>query len=279
MLGTRHSDYGAEELKREYNRDLGNALAISIALHLALIFFLWVSIDPKAVEPVDTHLQDLSWMVDTSAVQTISLEAFGEMKMGGGGGGLKNKAPEEKSTKGLPEAEPDPAPKEVKKAKPDLIALRTPPKVHIVNHEPERPQAPSHKDTAKRNPAVIGPTGDHPLGTGERTAGGTGGAGVGFGSGSGAGPGYALNGFGNRGWLVRPTAKYPENAQSTGAVTLRFTAQPNGDITNIVPVKQADQALVQSAINGLKRAKARPLPDGLPQVPQNYVITYTFDLR
>jgi TonB family protein len=221
-------------------------------------------------------------MIDTTTTQRNTLESFGEMKMGGAGGSLEHKEEQQgESVKGMPEAEPAPTPTKEKNPKQDLIALKNPPKVHVVKNEPQPPKspAPSHRDSTRESPAVIGPQGDHPLGTGEKPSGGTGGGGIGFGAGTGVGPGYAVNGFGNRGWLVRPTAKYPDNAQSTGAVTLRFTAQPNGDITNITPVKQASPALVQAAMAGLRKARARPLPDGFPQVPQSYMITYTFDLK
>ncbi len=281
MPGLGHSDYGAAELKREYNRDLGNALAVSIALHIGVLFFLNVTADPEK-KPVDTRLADLTWMVDTSMSQPIHLESFGDTKYqpGGGGGNLETKAPEGKSIKGHPQAEPPKeAPKETKKPTNDLIAVKNPPKVRVVDRDPEPPNtgvAP-RKDTSSSTPSVIGAKGDHPLGTGDKPAGGTGGPGIGHGSGSGVG--YNVGGYGNRGWLVAPTAKYPDGAQSTGAVVLKFTAQPNGDITNIVPVKQADQALVRAAINGLKRARARPIPDALPQVPQSYVITYSFDIK
>jgi TonB family protein len=84
--------------------------------------------------------------------------------------------------------------------------------------------------------------------------------------------------MGTRGWIVRPSAKYPEGSTATGNVVLRFSVMPNGDVTNITPIKRADAALVNAAVAGLRRARARALPDEAPQAPQTATITYTFRL-
>src|SRR5690606_19493802 len=104
--------------------------------------------------------------------------------------------------------------------------------------------------------------------TGDKPAGGSGGVGVGFAS-----------GFGSRGWVVPPRAKFPDGVNATGTVVLRFTVLPNGDITGVSAVKRTNEALVNAAIAGLRRAKARPLPADAPQVPQQATIPFIFELH
>jgi TonB family protein len=85
-------------------------------------------------------------------------------------------------------------------------------------------------------------------------------------------------GIGGRGWLRHPksSARYPEGASGTGRVVLSFTVLPNGTITNIRPVSSADPALQRAAINALKSAKAKPLPEDSPQEAHSHTIPFNF---
>jgi TonB family protein len=133
---------------------------------------------------------------------------------------------------------------------------------------PTQPSAPLDRDSLK-NLRDRGSNGSIAGG-----ADGTGSHGIG-----GQGTGSITDGLGTRGWAVRARANYPEGSNATGAVTLRFTVLPNGEITNITPAKRADQALVSAAISGLKRARANPLPESVAQVPQQGWVTFTFTLK
>jgi outer membrane biosynthesis protein TonB len=64
-----------------------------------------------------------------------------------------------------------------------------------------------------------------------------------------------------------------------GSVRLAFTVMPNGEITNIVPVKKANPTLLAEAIRRLNGAKVKPLPSSVPQLTVRWALTFNFELR
>ncbi len=255
--------YGAVDLKRLYNKHLGAALATSVVLHV-LVILLFVDGSETEERPTRTlRLPDLP-RVDTTWTE---IRMAPPVKYSGteGGGSPESNEPVGHSSKGRPDATPDRS-----HDRPDPnrnTIVKNPDRVHLVRNEPKPPHvAGDTRDTAKVT-NTSGTNGQNVRGSGDKPAGGGGGVGVGFGV------------IGSRGWVVKPRASYPSGSTATGTVTLRFTVLPNGDITNITPVKRADNELVSAAVSGLRRAKARPLPDGVDQISQTYVIPFKFGLE
>ena len=257
--------YGAVELKRVYNKNLLIALGISVALHGAVIGYYLAGTD-KTVLPPKIALDDLpAPRSDTNWSVPVTLT-----KPQGGGGSPDVDKPLGRASKGAPNATPDRTKDNVDKSR--SVIINNPDKIRPVEKEPTPPKvAGNTRDTsAKSN--VIGANGQNPNGVGDKPTGGKGGPGIGVGVG-------AATGLGNRGWVVRPHASYPKGLNATGTVTLRFTVMPNGDIVNITPIKRADEALVKAAMDGLRRAKALPLPRDAPQITQVAAIPFTFELK
>jgi TonB family protein len=256
--------YGAVELKRVYNRNLLIALGISVVLHGAVIgYYLFGGDDTADPNPKivldDLRRPDTNWSIPVTLT-----------KPQGGGGSPDVDKPLGRASKGAPNATPDRAHDNADKDR--SVIIRNPDKIRPVDREPAPVKIVGNtRDTSTRS-NVTGTNGQNPNGVGDKPAGGSGGPGIGVGVG-------AATGLGSRGWVVRPHASYPGGLNATGTVMLRFTVLPNGDITNITPIKRADQALVNAAIAGLRRAKARPLPDNVPQIAQVATIPFTFELK
>lgn len=256
----------SNDLKGTYNRNLAIAFLISVGLHLVLIGFVFLSESEDenpgriALAPIPPPRSDTNWSLP------ISLAEPKKYDEGAGGGSPDVDAPVGPAQKGRPDATPDRSRNRVDKTRSTIV--KNPDKVRAVEKEPKPADVAGDMRDTSRKTNVVGTKGQNPNGTGDRPAGGSGGVGVGF-----------ANGIGGRGWVVRPRASYPSGINSTGTVVLRFMVMPNGDITNITPVKRADESLVKAAISGLRRAKARPLPEGVPQVPQQATIPFTFELH
>lgn len=222
----------------------------------------------------------------TCAAPTEPPEEMVEITWGGSGGLPGVDAPIGPTPKGEPDASPrQPTPntaprKEPEKIKTPVTKSPSTEKIPATEEKPEEPKKPSSStDTPARDPADNSNSSDKPSnngsqvgrpdGTGDRPAGGSGGA----------TSGYSVGGLGSRRMTRGAGARYPEGSNSQGTVVLRFTVLPNGSITNITPVKRADAALVNAAMAGLRKAKFAPLPDNAPQESQSGTITYRFELR
>lgn len=262
-LGHQRADYGAADLKRLYNKHLAVAFATSVILHALVALPFIDQSEPDQDLPRRLRLPDLP-RVDTTWTE---ITVAPPVKNTGheGGGSPESNEPVGHASKGRPDVTPDRS-----HDRPDPnrnTIVKNPDRIHVVKNEPKPPHvAGNTRDTSKPS-NTVGSSGQNTHGVGDRPAGGSGGVGVGFGV------------IGSRGWLVKPRASYPSGSTATGTVTLRFTVLPNGDITNITPVKRADHDLVNAAVSGLRRAKARPLPDGVDQIAQTYVIPFKFGLE
>ena len=268
--------HGGGGLRWVYNRHLAQGLAVSILAHLALIggYALFGS-SPSEGEAGSIRLPSLAEPIHDTLSLPMRLTKL-HVTNGGGGGSREVDKPEGAAKKGLPDA----APKlDVKSPSKDSRATpKNPTKITVAKEPKNNPVATtSNRDSANDKSANYGQTGQHPDGKGEKLAGGSGGPGVG--SGKGGGVGVGDGGLGGRGWIRRPSATYPAGANASGQVVLSFTVLPNGTITNIVPVRKADPALVKAAIASLKNAKAKPLSDDDPQIAQKSQIPYTFSLK
>jgi TonB family protein len=259
--------YGSVELKKSYNRNLLIGMGISLLLHGLVIGFYVIS-GQKEAPPRDLTL---AMMPDPRKPDTAWYTIMGDpnpakKKPGPDGGGEPDAdAPIGRTQKGDKNAVPDHTRDHVDKTR--SVDYKNPGNVKPALKDPKPPSlAGDTRDTSK-NVGITGTRGQSPNGTADKPGRGSGGVGVGFAS-----------GMGGRGWVVKPRASYPAGLNSEGVVQLRFTVLPNGMITNIVPVKRADAALVRAAISGLQRAKARPLPSDAPQVAQVATIPFSFEL-
>lgn len=259
--------YGAPELQATYPRRLLVSAAISIALHLIVVGLLfWFRDSPAIRSPFTAYHRP-----DTLTLP-ITLMDLGPA--GGGGGSPDRTEPVGSAKKGSPDANPT-LPKQTASLAPKQIG-----NVKVVADATKKVTGTDKaiRDTTKRTEHAGGEPGQHSKGSGDKTTSGSGGEGSGRGTGSGVGD-FAAEGMGGRGWTVRPTARYPDNADISGSVKLRFTVLPDGSISNITPIRSPNKALLDAAIAGLRRARARTLPATSPQLPQQATITYSFVLK
>lgn len=268
--------HGGGGLRWVYNRHLAQGLAVSVLAHVVLIgSYVLFGSAPDGGMTSGVRLPSLPVPQYDTTMIPMRLTKL-NVRSGGGGGSPEVDKPLGAAKKGLRDA----APKLDEKApsKEGRAVSKNPTKITVAK-EPKNDPVPttSRRDSANERSANYGRSGQHPDGTGEKLAGGSGGTGVGTGTGGGVGVGDG--GLGGRGWIRRPSAKYPSGANASGQVVLSFTVLPNGTVTNVVPVRKADPALVQAAIASLKSAKAQPLPEDVPQIPQSGKIPYTFSLK
>lgn len=260
--------YGAPELQATYPRRLLIGAIVSIALHmLVLTIFFGFRDSPAMRSPFAAYQHP-----DTLSLP-ITLMDLGPT--GGGGGSPDRTEPIGQAIKGSPDANPT-LPKQTASLAPKQIG-----KVKLVADVKKKETKETGKairDTTKHTERAGGEAGQHSKGTGDKSTSGSGGEGSGRGTGNGVGD-FAAEGMGGRGWTVRPTARYPDNADVSGNVKLRFTVLPDGSITSITPIRSPNKALLDAAIAGLRRARARALPATSPQLPQQATITYNFVLK
>lgn len=261
-------NYGASELKSSYGRNLTIGLLVSLGVHMVFIGFYSLSDDHDEALRTPITLAKLP-RPRTDTLFTITLAPAPPDKAVGqqGGGSPDVDLPAGRASKGHRDARPDKThdrPDKDRKVVADMADKMKP-----VAKTPERPSVGGDTRDTSRPTGVVGARGQNLNGTGDKPAGGSGGVGVGF-----------TTGFGSRGWKVPPRANYPGGANSVGKVVLSFTVQPNGDITNVTAVKRtSNEALVNAAIAGLRRAKARPLSPDAEQVQQKATISFNFELR
>jgi TonB family protein len=261
--------YGAAELKEFYGRNLGKALVISVALHLALIalFLFWPEDETKPEPPKLTEIKLNLLPVPKKPEEMVILDDVGSS------GALHSKEPKGPAMRGDRRYAPDPFIQNKERTTPNNP---TPPKdMKPVGSKP----IPTNRETA--TPQASGPLDRDSLARAHSTSGSIGGGAGGTGSQGtgGGGTGSLTDGLGTRGWAVRPKAVYPQGANSTGTVRLQFTVLPNGQITSIKPSKVASRELLNAAMAGLQRARAKALPESAPQVPQQAWITFNFVLK
>lgn len=255
---------GPEIPEQEFERRARTtSLVVTVAVHaLAFLLFALVQCAPSTAPPEE--LAEITW--------------------GGGGGGAPGvDAPEGPSMRGEPAATAAPSPSQSVKEPPvkaPVSRSTSPEKIAVPRPEETKPSTPtsatgaSDRTKPSESSGGSGTAGQDASGTGDKPASGAGGPGVGRGSGGGVGLG--INGMGSRGWIVRPSARYPSGTNASATIVLKFTVMPDGSVTGITPIKRGDPALLNAAMAGLRRARARALPEEGPQTPQSATITYTF---
>jgi len=115
-------------------------------------------------------------------------------------------------------------------------------------------------------------------GNGKGTGFGYGGEGTGNGGG---GFGFELDfgGNGKRRIYSYSVPEYPEGVSKEIDLKLRFTIQPDGTVSRIIPLIKADARLEMTAINSLRQWRFEPLPRNAKQMEQTVVITFPYRLQ
>ncbi|HVK37489.1 MAG TPA: energy transducer TonB [Candidatus Kapabacteria bacterium] len=261
------------------NRNFTLAFAISLGIHALIIGLYWLAqSDAPALTPRrDIVLGSLDSLVRDTSFIAIDMRQVTVLQPGGGGGAPDSDEPVGRSKKGDPHATPKYVPKKPPQPNAPDFDPKTPTRIKPVDRPTDdRRVATTDRDTAKGPTTGYGERGQHLDGKGTRDAGGSGGAGIGRGVGLGIGDG---EGLGGRGWIRRPSSRAPGDLPGSGTVRLAFTVLPNGEITNIQPIKRASPALVELAVSRLRAAKVRPLSEDVPQVPVRSAITFTFSYK
>lgn len=265
-------------IRWSYNRNLAIAFAIAVALHAAIVgLYVLSTIGDEPV--VRRAIPTLGSLIPDTSFIPIDMREVTVIKEGGGGGDVTSKEGVGKAKAGDPYAAPKyvaEKPKSDKTAK--VFDPKAPTKIKPVDkpNVDDRPVATTDRDTSRVASSGAGEKGQHADGKGTTNAGGSGGLGVGNGVGIGVGDG---SGMGGRGWIRRPKGGRSANLAASGRVVLQFTVMPDGEITNIRPIKKAHASLVDDAIRRLSAAKARPLPEDQPQKPVTVSIPFNYDIR
>lgn len=72
---------------------------------------------------------------------------------------------------------------------------------------------------------------------------------------------------------------YPEGLQREAVIKFRFSVQPDGRITDIIPMRKGDAILERITIEALSKWRFNPLPPGVEQKTVQGVITFRYELR
>lgn len=106
------------------------------------------------------------------------------------------------------------------------------------------------------------------------------GAGSGMTRGSGSGQPFTIEGDAAQRLIVKqiiPT--YPEGLQQEAVIQFRFTVQPDGRLTGLIPMRKGDPTLEKITLNALRQWLFNPLPANAEQKPVQGLITFRYQLE
>jgi len=109
--------------------------------------------------------------------------------------------------------------------------------------------------------------------------GGTG-AGSGLTRGGGSGQPFTIEGDAAQRLIVKqviPT--YPEGLQREAVIQFRFTVQPDGRLTGLIPMRKGDPTLEKITLTALRQWLFNPLPAYAEQKPVQGIITFRYQLE
>ncbi len=178
-------------------------------------------------------------------------------------------------------------------AKKEASTPVTPPKRPML--EQEEPKVPAStapkkelEDSDNKAPqrlqteAPVEPSTVDQNGRGARTSatGRTGESGQADGSGGQSGQPFTIEGEAAQRVIVQQVIPvYPEGLQREAVIKFRFSVQPDGRITDIIPMRKGDAVLERITIEALSKWRFNPLPGGVEQKTVQGVITFRYELR
>ncbi len=98
------------------------------------------------------------------------------------------------------------------------------------------------------------------------------------GSGPGLGPGISAidwGGGGNRSVLYKKLPDYPDNANTSAQIKIKFTVSQDGAVIDMIPLQKGDPALEEAAMSALRQWRFNPLEKDKDMYG---IITFTFKL-
>ena len=79
--------------------------------------------------------------------------------------------------------------------------------------------------------------------------------------------------------LVKIIPQYPENIQQEAIVKIRFSVLPNGLIGDMIPIIKGNDFLERITLEAFKQWRFNPLPQNVPQLPEQGTITFKYLLK
>jgi hypothetical protein len=102
-----------------------------------------------------------------------------------------------------------------------------------------------------------------------------------FGSGSGAADGFSMSWLrgGTRRKLSGALPKYPAGVNVEAQISILTVVAPDGSIKSVQPAQKANTQLEDAAMKELRYWKFEPLRSSAPQIDQTCVVTFNFKLK
>ncbi|HOT96206.1 MAG TPA: energy transducer TonB [bacterium] len=130
-------------------------------------------------------------------------------------------------------------------------------------------------------PAVTVPAGGagSALGSANQGSAGTG-QGSGVSQGAGAGQPFTIEGDAAQRLIIKQVIPdYPEGLQQEEVIRFRFTVQPDGRLSGLIPMRKGDPTLEKITLAALRQWLFSPLPAGAAQKPVQGIITFRYQLE
>jgi hypothetical protein len=307
-------DYGAQELKRVYGRNLMRGLRYSVVLNLFLVGCYWglYSLEPPA-EPqsVSVKLTKYADLFPPPRIpeKTFGLTAYPVIGQTAGANPVHGKSvvhpgPENKRTRaplsatGFGDIQGNlPSAPGAKKMDPAKFLADNSNDDAPLDNELNASGAGGNSDDRWRGGKLITsnkgivPEGDAHTGVGTNihnviggegnNGGGQGGDADKFGGGNGGAFGYSmswLNG-GVRRKLSGALPKYPPGVNVEAQIDILAVVAPNGSVKSVQPAQKGNSKLENAAMRELHYWKFEPLRASVPQIDQTCVVTFNFQLK
>lgn len=309
-------DYGAQELKRVYGKNLMRGLRYSLLVNVLVLSMYWgvVYVQPKEnTRSVEVRLTKYEVLKPPPSItgKTFGLAAYPVVSQESPGGHkharpvvrpgprtirkFKSNVP----SRGLGEIAGDlPSAPGANKIDPALLLAD---KQDVSQGRPyddvNAVGAGGNSDDRFRGGELIAskdadvPSGNAHSGVGSNVheilggegdnGGGQGGDATRFGSGSGEGYGFSMSWLrgGTRRKLSGALPKYPPGVNVEAQISILAVVAPDGSIKSVQPAQKANTRLEDAAMKELRYWKFEPLRSSAPQVDQTCIVTFNFKLK
>ncbi len=106
------------------------------------------------------------------------------------------------------------------------------------------------------------------------------GSGSGVSQGTGSGQPFTIEGDAAQRLIVKQIIPaYPEDLQQEAVIQFRFTVQPDGSLTGLIPMRKGDPTLEKITLAALRQWLFSPLPASAAQRPVQGIITFRYQLE